>query len=516
MMYIASRADELQMPYLPAALLSLACTSEHQLLVQDADYVEGEIVVGVGAGFAGYASALTEHGFTELEYDDELEIARLDIGEMDVEDALLAVHLDDRFTFSEANYLAYSLYMVNDTWIDDQWGLEAINAFEAWDHGTGEGTVVAVLDTGVQEGSEDGLNALVQGKDIVYGSDPTYDAYGHGTHVSGTVAQATDNGIGVAGVAHGASIMPVKVLGNNGSGSMWGIAQGMKWAADNGADVINMSLGSGGSSEYIRQAITHCHDQDVVIVASAGNDGYGSLNYPAAQDGIIAVGATYEGGGLSSYSNYGDGAELVAPGSSILQETPWGFSYYYGTSMSSPHVAAVAALVRGAGIESHDEVREILQETAVDYGNSGYDTVYGYGLVDAEAAVLEALSRNDGIEEEVEEPEEEEETENEEEEEEEEEEGNEEPEDITPPEIYELYAWSPSKGEFTIQWKTDEDATGIVEFQKWGDYEVHTEMGTLHERTFTGSSGYWYTFRIRSTDAAGNMVTSQWWKVYVK
>ena len=501
------------MPTLSLALL-WGCASDHQLLFADADYLEGEIVVGLSTGPAGYASALTEYRFGELEYDPELGIARLDIGDVDVEDALVWVHNDDRFTFSEPNYIVTTTGVsVNDPYLGSQWGLDAINASDAWSYGTGEGVVVAVLDTGVDTGGTDGLNAVVTGKDIVYNSDETYDNAGHGTHVAGTIAQTTNNGYGVAGVAWGASIMPVKVLGNNGSGSMWGVAQGMLYACANGADVINMSLGSAGGSEYGRQAIATCHDADVVLVAAPGNESASSISYPARWDGIIAVGATYEGGGRASYSNYGTGTELVAPGSAILQETPYGWGTYYGTSMATPHVAAVAALVRGAGIEDHDEVREILQQTAVDWGDSGYDTVYGYGYVDAEAAMVEAVGRVG----EVEDPEDEElEEEEVEEEEVEEEEEIEEPEvDETRPEITDLSAWSGSTGQFTIKWETSEPTDGVVEFDPWGDYDVTTDTATTHERTFNGSSGHSYRFRVKSTDEAGNKVVGRWWTVYV-
>ena len=515
------------MPTLSLALL-WGCASDHQLLVADADYLDGEVIVGLNTGPSGYVGVLNDYGFTELDYDPSLDIARLDIGTMEVKTALTLIHDDDRLAFTEPNYVVESTAVsVDDPWYPNQWGLHAINASDAWEYGIGEGVVVAVLDTGVDIDGDDGLNHVVSGKDIVYDSDPTYDKRGHGTHVAGTIAQTTDNGYGVAGVAWGASIMPVKVLGNSGSGSMWGVAQGMLHACTNGADVINMSLGSWGSSQYIADAIDACHDEDVVLVAATGNNGANSLNYPARRDGIIAVGATYEGGGRSSYSNYGSGMELVAPGSAILQETPSGWGTYYGTSMATPHVAGVAALVRGAGIESHEEVREILQETAVDWGNSGYDTVYGYGYVDAEAAMIEAYTRLENETPETEDPEDEEETEppedeeetetpDEEEQEEEEEEEDEEEVDETAPTIQNFWANSPEAGKFTIHWETDEPADGYVEFDPWGDKSVTADgYDTEHERTFTASSGYWYRFRIKSTDEAGNQVVSPWWKVYV-
>ena len=508
------------MPTLSLALL-WGCASDHQLLAADADYLDGEIVVGLNTGPTGYVGVLNDYGFNELEYDPSLDIARLDIGAMEVETALLLIQDDDRFAFTEPNYVVESTAVtVNDPRFGSQWGLPAINAPEAWEYGIGEGVIVAVLDTGVDVDGEDGLNDVVPGKDIVYGSDPTYDARGHGTHVAGTIAQTTDNGYGVAGVAWGASVMPVKVLSNGGSGSMWGVAQGMLYACDNGADVINMSLSSRGSSQYIASAIEECHDADVVMVASTGNSGSSSIGWPARRDGIIAVGATYKGGGRSSYSNYGYGMELVAPGSAILQETPKGWGTYSGTSMAAPHVAGVAALVRGAGIESHDEVREILQETAVDWGNTGYDTVYGYGYLDAEAAMIEAYERLENDTPETEDPEDEEETEPPEDEEEteapDEEEDQEEEADETAPTIQNFWANSPETGKFTIHWETDEPADGYVEFDPWGDKAVTADgYDTEHERTFTASSGYWYHFRIKSTDEAGNQVVSQWWKVYV-
>lgn len=234
------------------------------------------------------------------------------------------------------------------------------------------------------------------------------DDNAHGTHVTGTIAQTTNNGYGVAGVAFGATIMPVKVLSAGGSGTYDWIAEGIYYAVNNGADVISMSLGGSSGSATLQNAVAYAHNNGVVVIAASGNDG-GAVSYPAAYDAyVIAVGATQYNEVRASYSNYGASLDVVAPGGNtgvdlngddyadgVLQNTfgdtpvDWGYWFYQGTSMATPHVSGLAALLLARNPSlTPDEVQNVLQSTAEDLGTAGWDSQFGWGLIDAEAALL--------------------------------------------------------------------------------------------------------------------------------
>ena len=299
----------------------------------------------------------------------------------------------------------------NDPYFSYQWHLSAVGIPGAWDSATGEGVVVAVIDTGVSEG-QDGFGRLLGGYDFVDGDARPDDPEGHGTHVAGTVAQATDNGFGTAGVAPDASILPVRVLGARG-GSMTTVADGIVYAVDEGADVINLSLGSGGATRLLYSAIEYAERNGVVVVGASGNAGWSRVDYPAAFDTVLAVGATDALGEVTRYSNQGSALDLVAPGGDVgadatrdgyidgvLQETieygNLGFRFYEGTSMAAPHVAGAAALLVEMVGNKPAEIRELLTASARDMGRSGYDTSSGWGELDIEAAV--ALASGSAIE----------------------------------------------------------------------------------------------------------------------
>ena len=299
-----------------------------------------------------------------------------------------------------------SSWTPDDPLFERQWNLAAIGMPEAWPLATGAEVIVAVLDTGVSEGP-DGFTRLLSGVDFVEDDDDASDVDGHGTHVAGTVAQATDNGFGAAGVAIDASILPVRVLGDTGSGSMLDVADGILWAVDEGADVVNLSLGSGGATRAVQSAVTYAERRGVVVVGASGNDGRQRVEYPAAYRTVLAVGAVDARGRVSGYSNGGEALSLVAPGGSVnmdanrdgyvdgvLQEAfergRFAFRYYEGTSMATPHVAgAVALLVELVGRDP-ELVRDLLQSTARDGGSAGRDDDYGWGRLDVAAAVEQA------------------------------------------------------------------------------------------------------------------------------
>lgn len=203
-----------------------------------------------------------------------------------------------------------------------QWNFEAIGMKEAWEHSKGGGAVVAVLDSGVmiQDGprsviiSDLSRTATTNGYDFAYDDAEPEDFAGHGTHVTGTIAQSTDNGTGVAGIAPAATILPVKVLGNNGSGENSAIAAGIRYATDKGAHIINMSLGGPLYSGILKQAIEYAVNRGVTVICAAGNSGDGEVQYPAGYDGVVAVSATDRNGNIAPYSSYGLHVTLAAPG----------------------------------------------------------------------------------------------------------------------------------------------------------------------------------------------------------
>jgi hypothetical protein len=230
------------------------------------------------------------------------------------------------------------------------------------------------------------------------------DDNGHGSHVAGTVAQSTNNSRGVAGVAHGASIMPIKVLDAGGSGWDSDIADGIYWAVNHGADILNLSLGGYGSSTAMQNAVNYAWGQGCLVVCAAGNDNTSLVSYPAGYANSISVSATEWRDLRAYYSNYGSTIDICAPGGDVtadrngdgyadgvLQNTfdpNESYWFWQGTSMASPHVAGVAALVKSRNMTlTNSQIRNILQSTAKDLGTAGWDSFYGHGQVNALAAV---------------------------------------------------------------------------------------------------------------------------------
>jgi len=318
-------------------------------------------------------------------------------------------------SYAEPNYLVYAQMVPNDPYYRYQWHLDnssygGIQMEEAWDISSGSGVTVAVVDTGIRKGSDLENTCFLQGYDYVENdSDPT-DDNGHGTHVAGTLAQSTNNSLGVAGVAFSSCLMPVKVLDSQGSGTYAWVANGIYYAVDHGAKVINLSLGGSFSDNTLKEAVKYAYEKGVTVVAACGNENKSTCLYPASYDDyVIAVGATQYDEKKAPYSNYGPSLDLVAPGGNlnvdqnkdgygdgILQQTfeikngevKWGYYFFQGTSMATPHVSGVAALLISAGkANSPDQVRTILQSTAEDKGTPGKDDIYGWGLVDAASAL---------------------------------------------------------------------------------------------------------------------------------
>jgi serine protease len=281
-----------------------------------------------------------------------------------------------------------------------QWGLDMVEAGPAHSVSSGAGAVVAVVDTGIKADHPDLVGQALPGHDFVDRDDTPQDGNGHGTHVSGIVAALTGNGVGVESVAPGARILPVRVLGDDGSGDAADVAQGIDWAVDHGADVINLSLGGsiplvGGSSDDVDAALGRALDKGVVVAAAAGNDGLPVCEQPSAQGRLLCVGAVDKRGDRSYFSNFGGGLGLVAPGGSGLPGqdedvlstyNDGGYEEIAGTSQATPFVSGVAALLVSKGIRGQAATQRILA-TARDAGPPGPDAQYGAGIVDAARAV---------------------------------------------------------------------------------------------------------------------------------
>ena len=277
----------------------------------------------------------------------------------------------------------------NDTYYDTAWHLEKIDAPSAWETSMGEDVTVAVLDTGVDEEHDDLFGQTVPGWNTYDDNDDTSDVYGHGTKVAGVIAASSDNAIGVTSIAWDALIMPVRISRPDGYAYVSDIAEGIAWAADNGAQVANISYDV-SSSLTIQDAAAYMQERGGVVVVGAGNRGTYQSTQPSSA--LISVGATSSSDVRASFSSYGEYLDLVAPGVGIYTtKRGGGYSAPSGTSFSSPVVAAVVALMMSVNPALNpDQIDTILKETVDDLGEEGDDIYYGAGRVNAAAAVLAA------------------------------------------------------------------------------------------------------------------------------
>jgi serine protease len=427
---------------LAALALLLAPTAEA------ADYVPGEVIVKYRDGTPAALESTVEH-VTGTDTAQQLPGGSEQLAIADgksVGQTVAELREDPNVAYAVPNYVAHaSQWIPNDPGFHLQWNLFdefGINMPEAWiraaDTGApgGRGAVVAVLDSGVayerfkrfRRAPDLRESSFMRGYDFVDHDRHPNDAYGHGTHVTGTIVEATNNRRAAAGIAYGAKIMPLKVLNNFGEGNSVAIAKAIRYAASHRADVINLSLEFdptvvAAEIPDILAAVRYARRRGVVIVAAAGNRYLRRVAYPARASQVIAVGATTKNGCQTDYSNSGYDLDLVAPGGGVdapHADDPWDAEHcvpndvtgnwiyqetfrghgvrrfglpggYEGTSMASPHVAAIAALVVASRkLGAHPSARAIqrhIEATARDIGAPGFDLRYGWGLVDAAAAL---------------------------------------------------------------------------------------------------------------------------------
>ena len=296
--------------------------------------------------------------------------------------------------YAEPNYIARIADTIpSDPGFVNQYGLISIRAPQGWDLSTGSSSVIiAVVDTGVDLSHPDLASKIVPGYGLLNSTPvPPDDDNGHGTQVAGIAAAFSNNGVGVSGVSWGARIMPVKVLNASGSGLVSDVAEGIVWAADHGAQIINLSLGVPGPSNpsVLEAAVNHAYLKGAVQVASTGNLGNNSILYPALYPHVIAVGGVDSSNNHWGLSNYGPEVSVVAPAVQIYSTTlSGGYAYNDGTSMAVPYVSGLAAILRGfSGNGSPDAITWEIELTALDLGLPGKDDLYGYGLIQMDRAI---------------------------------------------------------------------------------------------------------------------------------
>lgn len=380
------------------------------------DYLEGKILVEFkkGTQMSRVNETLQRFNLRLSDRIAELDTLVLNVPRGAEEILSRALSRNPLVEYAEPDYLAYALMTPNDPYFANQWGLENtgqeilgiaglfdadIDAPYAWDIILG-GVKVAILDTGIDQDHEDLSSQIILNKDFTGSSNGYDDLYGHGTHVAGIVAAITNNGLGVAGGCPQCFLINGKVLNNSGSGAYSWIANGIIWAADSGAKVINLSLGGPYKSSTLEKAINYAWSKGTVIVAAAGNSANPSKTYPAAYTKVIAVAATNNKDQKASFSSYGSKwVDVAAPGENIFStfpnhtfviQTKYGrsqnYDYASGTSMSTPMTSAVAALVWSTPYgTSNSSVRGRLESTADKISGTG--VYWSKGRINAANAV---------------------------------------------------------------------------------------------------------------------------------
>jgi thermitase len=289
------------------------------------------------------------------------------------------------------NYIVEPGFVPNDPRVGDQYALDRIRAFRAWEYSRGGEVDIAVVDSGVDQNHPD-IGKISGQIDFVENDSIADDDSGHGTHVAGIAGALTGNGTGIAGACPSCRLLIAKVLPADGVGTLEDVIDGIIWSADNGAEVINLSLGHYGTSTAEEDAVNYAWNKGAVVAGAAGNDSTNQRFYPAAYTNAIAVSATNQDDRLASFSNYGGWIDLAAPGVGVLSTVPDDYGYVSGTSMATPHVSALAGLISAQGY-SASQIRNRMETTAADLGPNGKDVGFGYGRIDAYRAAYRAYKQ---------------------------------------------------------------------------------------------------------------------------
>ena len=379
------------------------------------DYKAGEILVRFNSGISLSSAheVMTTHQATYIRtlYNNPVELWQVPEGQELA--TIAALNRDPRIAYAEPNY-RYQIQLVpNDPGYTNQWAHPLMGSEVAWNTTTGSSNVtIAILDTGIDPGHPDFAGRLVAGYDFVDKDTTPNDENGHGTHVAGIAAATGNNGVGVAGLAWGANIMPVRVLDHEGSGWNSDITAGITWAADNGAQVINLSLGGSDYSQSMQNAINNATANGSLVIAAMGNDRTDGnpTSYPAAYSNVMAVASTGPNDTYAYYSQYGTHCDISAPGGAmgylhdpngiystmptyaVYMTQNYGYSmnydYLQGTSQATPQVAGLAALIWSVNPAlTPAQVQQLIEETAVDLGSAGWDPNYGWGRINVQAAI---------------------------------------------------------------------------------------------------------------------------------
>jgi thermitase len=473
-----------------------------------AAFASGELLVRFEGGTASRTAqlALEKYAMSTIRslYNSDVQLMRVPEGrELEIAAALNA---DPGVIYAEPNYIYHAFDLVpNDPSYSKQWAHGVIQSPAAWGITTGSSDVViAIIDSGVDMSHSELASKLVAGHDFVDDDSTPSDENGHGTHVAGIAAAVTNNGVGVAGMAWGAKIMPVRVLDNKGSGYNSDITDGITWAYQNGADIINMSLGGITYSQAMQDAVNAAHAAGSLVIAAMGNCRTSSsacptanpTQYPAAYSNVMAVAATDNGDSYAYYSQYGAHCDIAAPGGeltgyhdpngiystmptyAVYLTTYYGYTinydYLQGTSQATPYVSGLAALVWSmAPAMTNDAVQNLIEQTADDLGTVGKDQNYGWGRINAYMALL----------------------------------------NLAPPDPPVLAAIDNLDGDhaYTITWSTVSGAASyLLQESSAASFNSPTTRysGTYTQTQVTGQSvGVWY-YRVRTIDALSN--TSDW------
>lgn len=286
--------------------------------------------------------------------------------------------------YIEEDALAFQLD-TNDPSFPLQWGLQAIHTPVAWTYSQAEQVDIAIIDSGISSNHPDVSSKVTKWQNFTR-SPNQYDSTGHGTHVAGIAAAATNNSIGIAGVGYHANLFSVKVLDDKGRGYYSWIADGIYWATDNGAEVINLSLGGTAPSQSLKDAVDYAWNKGVIVVAAAGNTNSSRPTYPAFYSNTIATASVDQSLTKSTFSNHGTWVDVAAPGEFILSTHLDGqYLYMSGTSMATPHVSGLAALLFASDTNlTNHQIRDNIQSTANPIPGTGND--WQHGLIDAQKA----------------------------------------------------------------------------------------------------------------------------------